>query len=118
MIKAAAGGGGRGIRTAHEMADVERGFCPWRALKPWQRSATAGFTWEKIIEKARHIEVQILGDGRRVLHCFERECSLQRRRQKVRGSAVVYSAAFHQRGALPFGCGFGRVRKLSRRRNN
>jgi acetyl-CoA carboxylase biotin carboxylase subunit len=64
------------------MADVERGFCPWRALKPWQRSATAGFTWEKIIEKARHIEVQILGDGRRVLHCFERECSLQRRRQK------------------------------------
>jgi acetyl-CoA carboxylase biotin carboxylase subunit len=36
-----------------------------------------------VIEKARHIEVQILGDGQRAIHCFERECSLQRRRQKV-----------------------------------
>jgi acetyl-CoA carboxylase biotin carboxylase subunit len=38
---------------------------------------------EKYLTKPRHIEVQILGDGKRVIHCFERECSLQRRRQKV-----------------------------------
>ena len=42
-----------------------------------------GLYIEKVIEKARHIEVQILGDGKRAIHCFERECSLQRRRQKV-----------------------------------
>ena len=38
---------------------------------------------EKVITRARHIEVQIFGDGRNFVHCFERECSLQRRRQKV-----------------------------------
>jgi acetyl-CoA carboxylase biotin carboxylase subunit len=117
MIKAAAGGGGRDIRTAHEMADVER-LLPLASAEAMAALGDGGVYVEKIIEKARHIEVQILGDGKRVLHCFERECSLQRRRQKVRGSAVVYSAAFHQRGTLPFGCGFGRVRKLSRRRDN
>ena len=42
-----------------------------------------GLYIEKVIAKARHIEVQVLGDGERAIHCFERECSLQRRRQKV-----------------------------------
>jgi acetyl-CoA carboxylase biotin carboxylase subunit len=42
-----------------------------------------GLYVEKLIEHARHIEVQVLGDGRNVVHCFERECSLQRRRQKL-----------------------------------
>jgi acetyl-CoA carboxylase, biotin carboxylase subunit len=42
-----------------------------------------GLYIEKLIEQARHIEVQILGDGEHVIHLFERECSLQRRRQKV-----------------------------------
>jgi acetyl-CoA carboxylase biotin carboxylase subunit len=42
-----------------------------------------GLYIEKVIERARHVEVQILGDGKRAIHCFERECSLQRRRQKV-----------------------------------
>jgi len=42
-----------------------------------------GLYIEKVIDRARHIEVQILGDGKRAIHCFERECSLQRRRQKV-----------------------------------
>ncbi len=42
-----------------------------------------GLYLEKVIERARHVEVQILGDGERAVHCFERECSLQRRRQKV-----------------------------------
>ena len=42
-----------------------------------------GLYIEKVIAAARHIEVQVLGDGKRAVHCFERECSLQRRRQKV-----------------------------------
>ena len=42
-----------------------------------------GLYMEKFIARARHIEVQVLGDGRDVIHFFERECSLQRRRQKV-----------------------------------
>ena len=81
MIKAAAGGGGRDIRTAHEMADVER-LLPLASAEAMAALGDGGVYVEKIIEKARHIEVQILGDGKRVLHCFERECSLQRRRQK------------------------------------
>ncbi len=42
-----------------------------------------GLYLERVIENARHVEVQVLGDGKRAVHCFERECSLQRRRQKV-----------------------------------
>ena len=82
MIKASAGGGGRGIRVAHDEADLRKQLATARA------EAKAAFGngevyLERFIRKARHIEVQILGDGRRVVHCFERECSLQRRRQKI-----------------------------------
>ena len=82
MIKAAAGGGGRGIRIA---ADAE-------ALQPLlieaQTEARAAFGddtvyLERFLPHARHVEVQILGDGKHVVHLFERECSLQRRRQKL-----------------------------------
>ncbi len=82
MIKASAGGGGRGIRVAHDEADLRK------QLATAQAEAKAAFGngevyLERFIRKARHIEVQILGDGKRVVHCFERECSLQRRRQKI-----------------------------------
>ncbi|MEM7041602.1 MAG: acetyl-CoA carboxylase biotin carboxylase subunit [Pseudomonadota bacterium] len=82
MIKASAGGGGRGIRVAEDAVDLERHFSQATA------EAKAAFGdgrlyLEKLIRNARHIEVQVLGDGERAVHCFERECSLQRRRQKV-----------------------------------
>ena len=82
-LKAAAGGGGRGIRFAHNEATLRSSF------KQAQTEAEAAFSdgrlyLEKCIENFRHIEVQVLGDGRgKVVHLFERECSVQRRRQKV-----------------------------------
>jgi acetyl-CoA carboxylase biotin carboxylase subunit len=82
MIKAAAGGGGRGIRVAHDAAqlDVELPLAQREALAAF---GNAGVYLERFIGRARHIEVQVLGDGNNVVHLFERECSLQRRRQKI-----------------------------------
>ena len=82
MIKAAAGGGGRGIRIAGDLAEFEAAF-PQAAAEALAAFGDGGLYMEKVIGKARHIEVQILGDGSDAVHCFERECSLQRRRQKV-----------------------------------
>ena len=82
MIKAAAGGGGRGIRIAHDMTEFET-LMPQASAEAKAAFGDGGLYIEKVIERARHIEVQILGDGQRAIHCFERECSLQRRRQKV-----------------------------------
>ncbi len=82
-IKAAAGGGGRGIRFAHNEANLRSVF------KQAQAEAQVAFGdgrlyMEKCIENFRHIEVQVLGDHHgNVIHLFERECSVQRRRQKV-----------------------------------
>jgi acetyl-CoA carboxylase biotin carboxylase subunit len=82
MIKAAAGGGGRGIRIVQTMAEFEQQF-PQASAEAAAAFGDGGLYVEKVIEKARHVEVQILGDGVNVVHAFERECSLQRRRQKV-----------------------------------
>jgi acetyl-CoA carboxylase biotin carboxylase subunit len=82
MIKAAAGGGGRGIRIAETMEDFERHF-PQASAEALAAFGDGGLYVEKVITRARHVEVQILGDGTDAIHCFERECSLQRRRQKV-----------------------------------
>jgi acetyl-CoA carboxylase biotin carboxylase subunit len=82
MIKAAAGGGGRGIRIAHDMSEFET-LMPQASAEAKAAFGDGGLYIEKVIDRARHIEVQILGDGKRAIHCFERECSLQRRRQKV-----------------------------------
>jgi acetyl-CoA carboxylase biotin carboxylase subunit len=82
MIKAAAGGGGRGIRQAANFTEFEQVFSQASA-EALAAFGDGGLYVEKLIAKARHVEVQILGDGEHVVHCFERECSLQRRRQKV-----------------------------------
>lgn len=82
MIKAAAGGGGRGIRIAQDIEEFER-LVPQASAEAKAAFGDGGLYMEKVIERARHIEVQILGDGTNVIHFFERECSLQRRRQKV-----------------------------------
>ncbi|MDE2791134.1 MAG: acetyl-CoA carboxylase biotin carboxylase subunit [Paracoccaceae bacterium] len=82
MIKASSGGGGRGIRVA-ENAEELRKLAPQASSEAAAAFGDTGIYIEKLIEKARHIEVQVLGDGLDVVHYFERECSLQRRRQKV-----------------------------------
>ena len=83
VVKAAAGGGGRGIRFAHNEVTLKSLF------KQAQAEAEIAFKdgrvyMEKCIENLRHIEVQVLGDRYgNIVHLFERECSVQRRRQKV-----------------------------------
>lgn len=82
MIKAAAGGGGRGIRIAATMEELE-GALQLASAEAQAAFGDGGLYLERFISAARHIEVQILGDGANVVHVYERECSLQRRRQKV-----------------------------------
>lgn len=82
MIKATAGGGGRGIRIA-DNAEEFMSLAPQASAEAKAAFGDGGLYLEKVIERARHIEVQILGDGENFIHCYERECSLQRRRQKV-----------------------------------
>ena len=99
MIKAAAGGGGRGIRIARDQAEFERYF-PQAQSEAQAAFGDGGLYVEKVIEHARHIEVQVLGDGRNVIHCYERECSLQRRRQKVWEEAPSPSLTSEMRAVL------------------
>jgi acetyl-CoA carboxylase biotin carboxylase subunit len=98
MIKAAAGGGGRGIRLAANFKEFEQVFSQ-ASTEAFAAFGDGGLYLEKLIGRARHIEVQILGDGERVVHCFERECSLQRRRQKVweEAPAAMLPAPIRQR---------------------
>jgi propionyl-CoA carboxylase alpha chain len=83
MIKASSGGGGKGMRIAHDDVELREGF------SGAQHEAKASFGddrvfLEKYIEQPRHIEIQVLGDAHgNVLHLGERECSIQRRHQKV-----------------------------------
>ncbi len=83
LIKAAGGGGGIGMTVANSVAEVEKAF---RASSDRARSAFGrdGVYLERYFEAPRHIEVQILGDAHgNTLHLLERECSIQRRHQKV-----------------------------------
>ncbi|HEY0053554.1 MAG TPA: acetyl/propionyl/methylcrotonyl-CoA carboxylase subunit alpha [Caulobacteraceae bacterium] len=83
MIKASAGGGGKGIRVAEGPDDLAEGF---RAVKAEAMNAFGDdrVFIEKFIVSPRHIEIQVLGDKHgNVVHLFERECSIQRRNQKV-----------------------------------
>ena len=92
MIKAAAGGGGRGIRIVQDEDELRRQF-PQAQTEATAAFGDGGLYVEKLIARARHVEVQILGDGERFVHCFERECSLQRRRQKVWEEAPAFDLA-------------------------
>lgn len=82
MIKAAAGGGGRGIRVARDAAELAK-LLPQASTEARSAFGEGSLYLERFIGRARHIEVQVLGDGHDVIHLHERECSLQRRRQKV-----------------------------------
>jgi 3-methylcrotonyl-CoA carboxylase alpha subunit len=83
LVKAAAGGGGKGMRIVHDSASLKA------ILQSTSREAESYFGdgtvyIEQFIEEPRHIEVQVLGDGRgNLIHLYERECSIQRRYQKI-----------------------------------
>lgn len=83
LIKASAGGGGKGMRVVRTEAEIAE------AVESARREAEKAFgngalLLEKFIERARHVEIQILGDAHgNLVHLFERDCSLQRRHQKV-----------------------------------
>ena len=81
-LKAAGGGGGRGIRIVHDADSLEGDY------RTAAREASGAFGDERLyverfVVPARHVEVQVLGDGESTIHLHERDCSLQRRRQKV-----------------------------------
>lgn len=83
MIKASAGGGGKGIRVAHGDDDMAEGFAAVKA-EALNAFGDDRVFLEKFIIDPRHIEIQVLGDKHgNVVHLFERECSIQRRNQKV-----------------------------------
>jgi 3-methylcrotonyl-CoA carboxylase alpha subunit len=100
LLKAAAGGGGKGMRVVQETA----GFPA--ALEGARREAKAAFgdegmLIERLIVNARHVEVQVFGDRHgNVVHLFERDCSVQRRHQKVIEEAPAPGLSEEQRSAL------------------
>ena len=99
ILKASAGGGGRGIRVVESAEGLESAFD--RASVEAKAAFGDGRLYlEKFIARARHIEVQVLGDGRDAIHCYERECSLQRRRQKVWEEAPSLALSSDAREAL------------------
>jgi propionyl-CoA carboxylase alpha chain len=83
MIKASAGGGGKGMRIAHSKAEVAEGFARARSEARSSFGDDRVFI-EKFIVQPRHVEIQVLGDKHgNVIHLGERECSIQRRNQKI-----------------------------------
>ncbi|WHL18624.1 acetyl/propionyl/methylcrotonyl-CoA carboxylase subunit alpha [Stenotrophomonas acidaminiphila] len=100
LIKASAGGGGKGMRRVEASADFDA------ALASCQREAQSAFgnahvLVEKYIERPRHIEIQVFGDGHgNVVHLFERDCSVQRRHQKVLEEAPAPGMTPERRAAM------------------
>jgi 3-methylcrotonyl-CoA carboxylase alpha subunit len=100
LLKATAGGGGKGMRRVDRAEDLRE------ALSSAQREAKSAFgddrfLIEKYVTRARHLEVQVMGDGKgNVVHLFERDCSVQRRHQKVIEEAPAPNLPAHVRAAL------------------
>ncbi|MES2631533.1 MAG: carboxyl transferase domain-containing protein [Pseudomonadota bacterium] len=82
MVKALSGGGGRGMRQVESLAQLDGAFaqCASEAQKAFGNAAVYV---EQVIPQARHIEIQVLGDGRHAVHLGDRDCSVQRRHQKL-----------------------------------
>ncbi len=89
MLKAIAGGGGRGMREVRALADLAGAYerCGSEAL---QAFGNGEVYVEQLVPRARHVEVQILGDGTEVSHLWDRDCSVQRQRQKLIETAPAF----------------------------
>ncbi|MGE7365919.1 pyruvate carboxylase [Desemzia incerta] len=100
IIKAALGGGGRGMRVVHEPSEVEESFN--RAQSEAKAAFGSGEVYvERYIQDPKHIEVQILGDKNgNIVHLYERDCSVQRRHQKVVEVAPCVSISEELRNEL------------------
>ncbi|WP_225007042.1 acetyl-CoA carboxylase biotin carboxylase subunit [Novosphingobium percolationis] len=100
LLKASAGGGGRGMVIAHNRADVEAGF--GKASAEAESAFGDGTLFmERFVPRARHVEVQLMGDGTgKVLHFGERDCSVQRRYQKLIEEAPSAAMPEHLRRQL------------------
>ena len=99
LLKAAGGGGGKGMRRVDHAKDLAEAFAA--AQREAQNAfADARLLVERYIHPARHVEVQILGDGKKAVALGERECSLQRRYQKIIEEAPASSLAPEQRAGL------------------
>ncbi|MHB1127883.1 MAG: carboxyl transferase domain-containing protein [Bacillota bacterium] len=82
MIKAIAGGGGRGMRPVYNLSDLDDAYV--RCQSEARAAFGQGDVYvEQLIHKPRHIEVQIIGDGNQLIHLGERDCTMQRRNQKL-----------------------------------
>ena len=99
LIKAVAGGGGKGMRLVERPADFMDALASARAEARTAFGNDAVLV-EKFVSKPRHIEVQVFGDGERAVHLFERDCSLQRRHQKVIEEAPAPGMTEEMRAAM------------------
>lgn len=99
MVKAVAGGGGIGMQAVHDPAALPEVFAKVKRLAA-QYFKNDGVYLERLIERARHIEVQIFGDGDRVVAVGDRDCSVQRRNQKVLEETPAPGLSDEQRRAL------------------
>jgi acetyl/propionyl-CoA carboxylase alpha subunit/acetyl-CoA carboxylase carboxyltransferase component len=99
MLKARAGGGGRGMREVHKLEDMASAFerCRSEAL---QAFGDGDLYVERFFPRARHVEVQIIGDGTEVAHVWDRECSAQRQRQKLIETAPAFGLTSDLRSEL------------------
>lgn len=104
IIKAASGGGGRGMRVVHTESAL------WNSIQVTKAEANAAFGdptvyMEKYLQNPRHVEVQIMADGQgKALHFFDRDCSLQRRHQKVLEEAPAPGIPLEAREAVYASC--------------
>jgi len=99
MLKALAGGGGRGIRTVRDAGQIEDAY-RWCAAEARLGFGAAEVFAEEIIDAARHIEVQVAADGVRAVAVGDRDCSIQRRYQKLIEIAPAPGISSELRGAL------------------
>ena len=99
LVKAAAGGGGRGMRVVQSRAELERGLSEAMAEAHAAFGDPAVYI-EKYMTDIRHLEVQVLGDGADAIHLGERDCSSQRRNQKLVEEAPCASISDETRNAL------------------
>ncbi len=99
LIKAVAGGGGKGMRLVEDASGFDKALASARSEAKGAFGNDAVLV-EKFVSKPRHIEVQVFGDGTDAVHLYERDCSLQRRHQKVIEEAPAPGMTDQMRGAM------------------